>query len=80
MFGSPNNVQVSDIENLVVVPISKASAKQRAGRAGRVRPGKCFRYVMIALICVAFTYEFDILILTICVAFRMLEFSVNSYL
>lgn len=24
-------------------PISKASAKQRAGRAGRTRPGKCFR-------------------------------------
>ncbi|XP_020595879.1 probable pre-mRNA-splicing factor ATP-dependent RNA helicase DEAH9 isoform X3 [Phalaenopsis equestris] len=34
---------ISDIENLVVAPISKASAKQRAGRAGRVRPGKCFR-------------------------------------
>ena len=24
-------------------PISKASANQRAGRAGRTRPGKCFR-------------------------------------
>lgn len=34
---------ISDIENLVVVPISKASARQRAGRAGRVRPGKCYR-------------------------------------
>ncbi|XP_048132238.1 probable pre-mRNA-splicing factor ATP-dependent RNA helicase DEAH9 isoform X4 [Rhodamnia argentea] len=34
---------VSDIENLVVAPISKASARQRAGRAGRVRPGKCYR-------------------------------------
>ncbi|KMZ56447.1 putative ATP-dependent RNA helicase [Zostera marina] len=34
---------ISDIENLVVAPISKASARQRAGRAGRVRPGKCFR-------------------------------------
>ncbi|KAL0906039.1 hypothetical protein M5K25_024500 [Dendrobium thyrsiflorum] len=34
---------ISDIENLVVAPISKASAKQRAGRAGRVRSGKCFR-------------------------------------
>ncbi|XAR59210.1 RNA helicase [Bertholletia excelsa] len=34
---------VSDIENLVVAPISKASANQRAGRAGRVRPGKCYR-------------------------------------
>ncbi|KAF6155968.1 hypothetical protein GIB67_039299 [Kingdonia uniflora] len=34
---------LSDIENLVVAPISKASARQRAGRAGRVRPGKCYR-------------------------------------
>ncbi|GFQ08722.1 probable ATP-dependent RNA helicase dhx35, partial [Phtheirospermum japonicum] len=34
---------VADIENLVVAPISKASARQRAGRAGRVRPGKCYR-------------------------------------
>ena len=31
------------MESLLVTPISKASAKQRAGRAGRVRPGKCFR-------------------------------------
>lgn len=30
-------------ESLVVSPISKASAQQRAGRAGRTRPGKCFR-------------------------------------
>ncbi|KAG4960395.1 hypothetical protein JHK87_037028 [Glycine soja] len=35
--------QISDIENLVVAPISRASARQRAGRAGRVRPGKCYR-------------------------------------
>ncbi|GKV36801.1 hypothetical protein SLEP1_g44893 [Rubroshorea leprosula] len=34
---------ISDIENLVVAPISKASARQRAGRAGRIRPGKCYR-------------------------------------
>lgn len=34
---------ISDIESLVVAPISKASARQRTGRAGRVRPGKCFR-------------------------------------
>ncbi|KAF5944491.1 hypothetical protein HYC85_018568 [Camellia sinensis] len=33
---------ISDIENLVVAPISKASARQRAGRAGRVRPGKLY--------------------------------------
>lgn len=31
------------IENLNVVPVSKASATQRAGRAGRTCPGKCFR-------------------------------------
>ncbi|KAL4563271.1 hypothetical protein LXL04_027311 [Taraxacum kok-saghyz] len=34
---------ITDIENLVVAPISKASARQRAGRAGRIRPGKCYR-------------------------------------
>ncbi|XP_073139781.1 probable pre-mRNA-splicing factor ATP-dependent RNA helicase DEAH9 isoform X2 [Henckelia pumila] len=34
---------MTDIENLVVTPISKASARQRAGRAGRIRPGKCYR-------------------------------------
>lgn len=34
---------MTDIESLVVAPISKASAQQRAGRAGRVRPGKCYR-------------------------------------
>lgn len=31
------------VELLLVSPISKASAQQRAGRAGRTRPGKCFR-------------------------------------
>lgn len=33
----------SGMESLVVTPISKASANQRAGRAGRVAAGKCFR-------------------------------------
>ena len=33
----------SGMESLIVTPISKASANQRAGRAGRVAPGKCFR-------------------------------------
>lgn len=28
---------------MLVSAISKASAKQRSGRAGRTRPGKCFR-------------------------------------
>lgn len=32
-----------DVETLLTAPISKASATQRAGRAGRVRPGSCFR-------------------------------------
>ncbi len=32
------------VESLLVSAISKASAQQRAGRAGRTRPGKCFRY------------------------------------
>lgn len=31
------------VESLLVQGISRASAKQRAGRAGRTRPGKCFR-------------------------------------
>ncbi|KAF2239010.1 P-loop containing nucleoside triphosphate hydrolase protein [Viridothelium virens] len=34
------------VESLLVSPISKASAQQRAGRAGRTRPGKCFRLYM----------------------------------
>lgn len=31
------------IETLTATPVSKASATQRAGRAGRTRPGKCYR-------------------------------------
>ncbi len=31
------------MESLVITPCSRASANQRAGRAGRVGPGKCFR-------------------------------------
>lgn len=31
------------LDSLVITPISQASAKQRAGRAGRTGPGKCFR-------------------------------------
>lgn len=31
------------VESLLVSPISKASSQQRAGRAGRTKPGKCFR-------------------------------------
>jgi pre-mRNA-splicing factor ATP-dependent RNA helicase DHX16 len=31
------------MESLIVVPISKNAAKQRMGRAGRTKEGKCFR-------------------------------------
>lgn len=33
----------SGVESLLVAPVSRAGAKQRAGRAGRIQPGKCFR-------------------------------------
>ncbi|XP_026477654.1 probable ATP-dependent RNA helicase DHX35 [Ctenocephalides felis] len=31
------------VDNLVIVPISKANGVQRAGRAGRIQPGKVYR-------------------------------------
>ncbi|KAK1741094.1 hypothetical protein QTG54_008346 [Skeletonema marinoi] len=34
------------MESLMVVPISQAAANQRAGRAGRTQPGKCFRLLL----------------------------------
>lgn len=34
---------LTGLESLLVAPISKANAAQRAGRAGRVRPGHAFR-------------------------------------
>ena len=36
-------VQATGMESLQVVPISKAQAWQRAGRAGRQAPGQCYR-------------------------------------
>ncbi|KAJ0097989.1 hypothetical protein Patl1_27204 [Pistacia atlantica] len=36
-------ISIEGIESLVVMPISQASAKQRAGRAGRTGPGRCYR-------------------------------------
>lgn len=33
----------SGLDALVITPISQAQAKQRAGRAGRTGPGKCYR-------------------------------------
>ena len=38
------------VESLLVSPISQASAKQRAGRAGRTQPGKCFRLYTLKVI------------------------------
>ncbi|KAJ3215931.1 ATPdependent RNA helicase [Dinochytrium kinnereticum] len=35
--------QTGSFQRLITVPISKSSAKQRAGRAGRIAPGKVFR-------------------------------------
>jgi ATP-dependent RNA helicase DDX35 len=32
-----------NLDALTVLPLSRASATQRAGRAGRTRPGKCYR-------------------------------------
>lgn len=34
---------LTGLGSLLVAPISRASAAQRAGRAGRLRPGHCFR-------------------------------------
>ncbi|MBE7179700.1 MAG: ATP-dependent RNA helicase [Terriglobus roseus] len=34
---------LTGIDTLTAVPASQASASQRAGRAGRTRPGKCYR-------------------------------------
>ena len=31
------------MESLLVRPVSQAQADQRAGRAGRTAPGKCYR-------------------------------------
>ncbi|KAN0087924.1 P-loop containing nucleoside triphosphate hydrolase protein [Tylopilus felleus] len=42
ILGFPSNPRIR-VKSLLVSPISKASAQQRAGRAGRTRPGKCFR-------------------------------------
>ena len=37
------SITFAGMESLTVTPVSKASANQRAGRAGRVAAGKCFR-------------------------------------
>lgn len=34
---------LTGLESVLIAPISRASAAQRAGRAGRVRPGHAFR-------------------------------------
>ena len=33
----------SGTDSLIVIPVSQASAEQRAGRAGRMRSGKAYR-------------------------------------
>lgn len=47
------------IDMLTVMPVSKASATQRAGRAGRVRAGKCYR------LCTEEVYSSQLLEMTI---------------
>ena len=42
---------VSGVDSLTPLPISKASAIQRAGRAGRTKPGKCYRLYTEAAFC-----------------------------
>ena len=39
----PRHDPYTGISTLALVPISRASADQRAGRAGRTRPGRCIR-------------------------------------
>ena len=34
---------ISGIDSLITCPVAQSSANQRAGRAGRTQPGKCFR-------------------------------------
>jgi hypothetical protein len=43
MTCAPARLAQIGMDSLVVAPISQASARQRAGRAGRTGPGKCFR-------------------------------------
>ena len=42
-FVKIRSIKASALELLTVQPISKASAKQREGRAGRESPGECYR-------------------------------------
>lgn len=35
----------TDTEHMLIIPASQSSLNQRAGRAGRTRPGKCFRMI-----------------------------------
>ena len=36
----------TNVDALIVTELSQASAEQRAGRAGRTRPGQCYRCVI----------------------------------
>lgn len=58
------------VESLLVTPISRASAQQRSGRAGRTKPGKCFRLYTGLSVCLSvclFTLSFASLIVSYCV-------------
>ncbi len=44
--------KVTGVSTFKVDWTSKASANQRAGRAGRTEPGHCYRYTVIVIYCV----------------------------
>jgi HrpA-like RNA helicase len=62
------------IGSLSVVPISRANAVQRAGRAGRTRPGKCFRLYTKELSGQGGSCVFIIFIVSLHCAMSFLEF------
>ena len=39
----------TNVDALIVTELSQASAEQRAGRAGRTRPGQCYRWTLMRL-------------------------------
>jgi hypothetical protein len=64
----------SGMESLLVAPVSKASAMQRAGRAGRTSAGKCFRIytawafeVCVVFVCCVFFTRVCLYVVCVCV-------------
>ena len=54
---------LTGMESLIVTPVSRASSNQRAGRAGRVAPGKCFRlYTAWAYQVILYTFIYSYLL------------------